>query len=184
VTQFEYNSIGVSIVLALSVARLLEGLRDSFDPTRRYWIHALWVIGKLLNTAHYFWAGWIYRNDVEGWNFAAFLGLVVPPGIIFLQVHALLTAHPDGVTDWRTHFWQVRRWFFAANAALPVLNSLLVYVVIGRKFPSAEAAPLAVTLVVSILGLASSNERLHVAIALLYLLSLGLGLGGLFLDAG
>ena len=179
-TQFEYITIGVSIVLALAVARILEGLRDSFDPSRRYPIHALWVVSKLLNTLIYFWAGWLYRGAIERWNFATFLVYVLPPALLFLQVHTLLTAHPDAVADWRSHFWRIRRWFFAVNAALALLTSLLVLVVVGSR-EVAVAALLALNLLVSIAGFASAGERLHRVLAIAYLLILSLGLGNLFL---
>ena len=107
-TQFEFVGIGISLVIGLAIARLLEGVRDSFDPTRRYWLHSLWVVNKLLNAILIFWAGWIYRG-VESWNFVDFLVLIAAPGIVFLQAHALVTARPDAVTDWRSHFWSIRR---------------------------------------------------------------------------
>ena len=67
-SEFEFISVGVSIVLALSVARLLEGLRDSFDPSRRYWIHSLWLVNKLVNTLLLYWGAWVYR-DLGDWGF-------------------------------------------------------------------------------------------------------------------
>ena len=179
-THFEFVSIAGSIVLGLTIARLLEGLRDSFDPTRRYWIHAVWVVGKLINALLIFWAGWMIRDEVETWNFAQFVISLGPPAILYLQAHTLVTAHPDQVTDWRRHFWQIRRWFFGTNALLPLYNGLAIYLLAGREFPSAELGPLIVVLLLSVLGIAHSNERLHGAIAILYSVTLSVGFGTLW----
>jgi hypothetical protein len=181
-TQFEFIGIGISLVIGLCIARLLEGTRDSFDPTRRYWIHSLWVVNKLMNATLIFWAGWIYR-DVESWNFIDFLVLISAPGLVFLQAHALVTARPDAVTDWRSHFWKIRRFFFTANVLQLLVNFCSVYVITGIEFPSPEAVPLTLILLLSMLGVASANERVHGFIAVVAFLNLTLGFGWLFARA-
>jgi hypothetical protein len=183
-SQFEFISIAFSIVLGLAIARLLEGLRDSFDPRRRYWIHAAWVFGKLVNALIIFWGWWTLRDALEGFNFAIFSLSLGPPAIIFLQVHTLLTAHPDQITNWRERFWQVRRWFFGANLLLPIYNLLGLYVFSGRPFPSPEVAPLIGIFLISLVGFVSSSERVHSALVVFYLVALGLGVGGIFVTQG
>jgi len=184
VTHFEFLLIAVSIVIGLSITRLLEGLRDTFDRRRRYWIHAVWVICKIVNALLVFWAGWVLRSEIESWNFAQFVISLGPPGIVFLQAHALVTAHPDQVSDWRAHFWEIRRWLFGANLLLPLYNVLALYVIAGRPFPSPELAPLTLILVLSVVGLVTTKERIHGVIAILYLLALTLGLGTIFALSG
>jgi hypothetical protein len=43
-TLFEYLSVAVSLVLALGLTHLLANLRAVVEPTRRYSVHALWVV--------------------------------------------------------------------------------------------------------------------------------------------
>ena len=85
-SQFEFISIAISIILGLSIARLLESLRDCFDPARRYWIHVVWVLGKLANTLLLFWSGWLLRSEIETFNFAELTISLGPAAILFLQV--------------------------------------------------------------------------------------------------
>jgi hypothetical protein len=181
-TQFEFVGIGVSLVVGLAVARLLEGTRDTFDPARRFWIHALWVVNKLMNATLIFWAGWVYR-DVESWNFIDFLVLLAAPGIVFLQAHALVTAHPHSIPDWRTHFWSIRQFFFAANVVQILVTFATVYLISGVPFPSVETVPLTVVLLFSVIGTVSTSERTHAAIAVVSFLNLTLGFGVLFVQA-
>ena len=42
-TQFEFISVAVSIVLALSMARLLTAVPHFLATGRRYWVHGLWA---------------------------------------------------------------------------------------------------------------------------------------------
>ena len=98
-SEFEFLFTGISIVLALAIARLLEGLRDSFDPTRRFWIHYLWVVNRLMIALAIFWSLFDDRARTD-MTFVSFLSLVTPPSILFLQASALVTAHPEKVSDW------------------------------------------------------------------------------------
>ena len=181
-TQFEFVGIGVSLVVGLCVARLLEGARDSFDPTRRYWIHSVWVVNKLMNATLLFWAGWIYR-DIDSWNFIDFLALIAAPGILFLQAHALVTAHPHIVKSWRAHYWSIHRFFFTANVFMLLLNFFSIYIISEVAFPSPETIPLTLILFLSIVGAISSNERIHAVLAVVAFLNLTLGFGVLFAQA-
>lgn len=183
-SQFEFLSIAISIILGLSFARLLESLRDCFDPARRYWIHVAWVLGKFVNTLLLFWSAWVWRDQIETFNFAEFTISLGPAAIIYLQVHTLVTADSQHVGDWRSHFWSVRRWFFGANAILPLYNMLTLYILARRDFPSPEAVPLTVVFLLSLAGIVSSNERLHGAIAVVFLITVGIGVGGLFVLPG
>jgi hypothetical protein len=181
-TQFEFVGVGVSLIVGLCFARLLDGTRDSFDPNRRYWIHSIWVVNKLMNAALLFWAGWVYR-DVDSWSFTDFIVLIAAPGILYLQAHALVTANPQTITDWRTHYWSIRPFFFTANVLMLVVNFVSVYIISDVPFPSPETIPLTLILLLSILGVASSNERIHAVIATFAFLNLILGFGVLFAQA-
>jgi len=156
-SEFEFLFTGVSIVIALAVARLLEGLRDSFDPTRRFWIHYLWVITRLMAALNVFWSAFddLGRTDND---FVLFASLITPPAVLFLQANALLTAHPGTVRDWASHFWSVRRWFFGSNVIL-VLASSFTYTYSGASgFPYAM---MGIGLALSVAGYVSSNMRVH-----------------------
>lgn len=181
-TQFEFVGVGVSIVIALAVARLLEGARDTFDPQRRYWIHCLWWINKLMNTALIYWGAWVYRG-VASWNFLEYLLLLGAPAVLFIQAHALVTPHPEKVADWSHHFWEIRRMFFISNLFLITFSTVTIYVVAETPFPSVDLIPIAIVYAFSVVGAVSSNARLHGIIAFLAFLNLSIGFGARFLGA-
>lgn len=61
-TFFEYITVAVSIVLALAVARSIDGLRSALESNRRYWVHFAWVVIKLCNPIIFWWGIWGYRD--------------------------------------------------------------------------------------------------------------------------
>ena len=174
-TQFEFVSAAVTIVLALGIARLLEGMSDSFDPKRRYGLHLLWVINKLIHSTVLLWVIWTAHGLPEQ-SFFQFLGMLATPSIFYLQVHALMTRTPENVLDWREHFWKIRRWFFAANGIQVLVSSCLI--LMSSSLLEPRYIPVAGVFLFSIVGYFSSNERVHYVIGILTLLNLVVGVGG------
>jgi hypothetical protein len=85
---------------------------------------------------------------------------------LFLQANSLVTRHPDAIEDWKTHFWEVRRWFFGSNMILVgglLLRSL--YSPVDETAPGLRFAPLAAALFLSAVGYVSSSERVQGGIA-------------------
>src|SRR5947209_18882359 len=89
---FEHVAVAFSMVLSFGVVRLLDGLRPALVPGRRYWVHALWLVQKLLNHAFYWWGFLSFREGVA-WTAASFLWILLVPGLLFLQATALVTTN-------------------------------------------------------------------------------------------
>ena len=179
-SEFEFLFTGITIVLALAVARLLEGLRDTFDPTRRFWIHSLWVVNRLMLALSFFWAQFDDRARTA-MSFFVFLGLVTPPAIMFLQANALVTAQPGTVPSWSVQFWTIRRWFFGSNMIL-VASSFLAF----RYSGGGAAMPYAsfgAGLLLSVVGFVTANERVHGVLAVIGLLIASANLARIAMDA-
>ena len=117
-TLFEYLSVAISIVLALSAAQLLGNIREVFDPARRYWVHALWAFHMLLLHILLWWGFWAYR-DVESWNLASFTLVLVNPGILLVLSNALVPTHLRDGMSWEEHFTSVRKMFFVMRGGSP-----------------------------------------------------------------
>ena len=114
-------------------------------------------------------------------SLVAFVVLVMPAAILFLQASALVTAHPEAVTDWRDHFWSVRRWFFGSNLFMVLVSPLAL------AYNSLDAAlayvPVAAGFVLSIVGFSTSQVRVHGVLAVFSLLLVGANLGRLAMES-
>ena len=63
------------------------------------------------------------------------------------------------------------------------MNFFSVYVISDIDFPSLETFPLTLILCLSVLGAASTNERVHGVIGIVAFLNLTVGFGMLFVQA-
>lgn len=175
-SQVEVVITGYSIIVALAIARLLDGLRPALAADAVYWVHSLWVVNKLINVLVIYWATWFFLD--ESVNFAQFLLVLAPPAIVYLQCDALLSKHPEDIDDWHVYFYANRRFFFLANAALGIALILQTQFAAGQSYPVAVYVLLVILTLVSIVGAISANPRLHAAIAVIAFFNLTAGFAG------
>ncbi len=181
-TQFEFISVAVSIVLALSAARLLAALPHVLAPGRRYWIHALWSLALLFAHMDFWWSIWIYR-EIDPWTFTGFAVVMLTPALLFLTVSSLVSDSPTTIASWRTHFYARHRVFFSLYFATVSTIPLRQLIVLGdASAPHVEGLPallvaalMLVGLAIPVLGIITTNERAHAFLVLW-------GAGGIFFN--
>ena len=170
-THFEFISVAVSIVLALSAARLLAALPHVLAPGRRYWIHALWSLALLFAHMDFWWTIWSYR-EIDPWTFSGFAVVMLTPALLFLTVNSLVSDSPTTITSWRTHFYAGHRVFFSLYWAtvcsiplrqLALLGDASAYV---EGLPSLTVAVMLVGPAIPLLGIFTRNERAHAFLVL------------------
>jgi len=115
-TLFEYMSVAISLIVALTFAEALRGMRSALNPQRRYGPHLAWLLIKLSNPINFWWRLWVLRDFPHYWNWGTYLLALIIPGLIYMQVMSLLGDNPNTVSDWRKHFYEQMRWFFGLNA--------------------------------------------------------------------
>lgn len=109
---FEYLSVAFSIVVSLSAAQLLGGLRAALRPEGRYWVHLSWMGVTLFAQTLLWWEFWAYRS-VASWSLGSFLLVLVNPGLYFLASSALVDAEDPRTVSWEDHYFKSRGYFFA-----------------------------------------------------------------------
>jgi len=115
-------TVAISMILALDIGRLLDGIAPAISIERRYWVHVGWIVQKLLNHAMW-WCG-LWAVQALEWNLAWFLSSLIGPAVLYLKAAALVTTAPALVDSWRDRFFEIRPWFFAGN--LVICANLLV----------------------------------------------------------
>ena len=124
---FESLTVAVSIVLALGLVRLVDGLRSASKGTTRYWVHLGYIIDLVVMHLFLWWTLWFYQEGVI-WNFALFAYVFVGPLILYFLASTLIPDNPSSVTSWRDHFYRGSRVFFL------VLLGLIVHQALGGSF--------------------------------------------------
>src|SRR3984957_14351400 len=113
---FEYIKSVISIILGLSLAKLLQSavkLIQHPGRTKPYWVHLLWSLYLFLVLTHFWW--WEYNlKRVTAWSFQAYFFL-----ILYITIYFVLCAllWPDDVKDYgdrfEDYFHSRKKGFFA-----------------------------------------------------------------------
>ena len=170
-THFEFVTVAVSMVYALSIARCLDAMPFAFDRDRRYWIHFTWLCVKLANPAVLWWSLW-GLNEAGTLPFSSFLALLIIPGTLYLQVIALVTTNPSDITDWKTHYYARRMLFFGTNIFLLFMLLLAGHFLYATPSPIPIKLTQILTIILSGIAMISQNEKLHACIAILAALNM------------
>ena len=122
-TIFEYLSIAVSLVMALSLGKLCASIPHVFDPKRFDWVHASFFVSTVLFCIITWWNIWALHEFTE-WNLLGFTLLLGSPLALYMATFALVSESPHEVTDWRAHFTLNARWFFLAWIVTTTIGQL------------------------------------------------------------
>lgn len=108
----------------LGITRLLTGIDkilERRDKVQNYWVHILWSVNVLLYMTLNWWV--LFRWEPwQDWNFPLFIFLLLTPTVSFLLSVILFPDPLDEKMDFKQHFCEDHRWFFALAALLPSLD--------------------------------------------------------------
>jgi hypothetical protein len=159
-TLFEYLSVGYSIVLSLTVVRLLGGLPAAVASDRRYWVHIVWISLILLRSLLLWWGFWSY-HEVAAWNFFSFALVLLLPGLLFFLAATLIPDSPSSVGSWQAHFYAVHRRFFTTLVLSILIAVAASHLVLGVPLLHPLRGFQVIFFVVAFAGAATSNSRFH-----------------------
>lgn len=178
-TTFSYLSYLTSIVLALSVTRLLTGfgkILQARGQLRLYWVQLFWGLDLFLYIALIWWILFRWAN-VTQWNFFLFLFLLLSPIVLFLMSVLLFPDPLEPDTDLKKFFYANQRWFFGLAALLTPLDAIDTLLKGWDHFAAQGIVyPVTVVLifVLNVIAAFSPSERYHkiyVVFLLAYLLT-------------
>lgn len=117
---FTHLSVLVSIILGLAITQVLQGFRSLIHNRQsidHYWPVVVWSILLLLMYAQSWWTIFGLRDRTE-WTFAQFAILLTQTIFQYLMAALVLPDMATGQrTDLRRHYYDQRRWFYAAAIA-------------------------------------------------------------------
>jgi len=179
---FEYLAIAFSLILSSAAMRLVGGLAHVFEPGRRYWVHACFVLIGLASGALVFWAYWSYREAT--WDFFRFLAALAQLGALYFLATTLVPESPGAVASWRDYYESVRVRYFSGLIVFAITTALVVTLMVAMPLTHPARLAHAGLLVSGVVGVSTANPRVHAALAIAGLVSMPILGATVFLRAG
>jgi hypothetical protein len=183
-SEFEYITVLLSIILGLAVTQLLAGfarlLRDGRSLTPAWWIFVL-IAMLLLANLQIWWVSHEWRR-VEEWTFLAYAAFMILPVLMYLLAYLLL---PDNLHltghELAREFVDHRKPFYTCLALVPLASFLQERLLTGH-LPSAslDTGFRLVFLAIAVPGFLWRQTRVQACVALLALLNMATYTGVLF----
>ena len=168
-TEFEYFSAVIAVILALGVTHLLGQIgliAQDRGAVRHHWIPSTWIVVVLM--AHFFawWNIWELKDSIR-FTFPTFLYMLIGPTALFLAARTIVPPIRGSQTlDLERHYFSVYRLFFVLMAIFTVWPSLLGIVLLGTA--SIRGVLEHSAFLVPILACAvSPSRRLHAFVSVL-----------------
>src|SRR5947199_6017875 len=169
---FSYLSVLISIVLALGMTRVLQGLGEMLQARshrRVYWVHAVWVLNIFLFLVVAWWVFYRWRFE-QNWTFFLFVFVLISPTILYLCSLLLFPREGDvSVKDYKTHYYANHRAFFTVFALfvpVDVVDTLLKgvphFVAQGPQYVISGVILFSITMA----GAITRNETYHKVLAI------------------
>jgi hypothetical protein len=161
-TQFEYVSVMVSIVLALGVSHLLD--EASRIVRERTWkeldpVFGIWFLIQVGVHLEVWWALWSYR-DLRVWSYLSFVYVIIGPVLLVINNGILVPPRQrNHLASLEEHFQAMKSRIMVIWVLFLVWSIVLGPVVVGRLVDDVESQLL--LLVVVLLTLFTRNRLLH-----------------------
>jgi hypothetical protein len=176
---FNYVMVLASVIVGLAVAHLLQGVAKMVQEPERnklYWVHLLWIVLMFHNALFWWW--WEFGlSRMAQWTFELYVFVLYFAVLLYIICAILVPSSLGTYADYRAYYFGRRRWLFG----LLLLFSLLDFVdsatkgwehlkSLGWPYYTSVAVRSALILI----AFRSRNEKVHGAIAILFIANLAL----------
>lgn len=174
---FSYLAYLTSVVLALSITRILTGVGKLLQVrgnVRLYWVHLLWALNLFLYAVLIWWIQYRWQTQAQ-WTFFLFLFVLLAPTVAFLEAMLLFPDTIQAGTDLKAHYYANHRWFFMLAALLPPLDALDTYLKGWDHFVAQGVIyPISMLLLfgLNLTAAFTRNERFHAFYAVFFMVYL------------
>ena len=164
-SDFDYLSVLISIVLGLGITNLLGGLATLVRRRGRiamYWPLPVWIVTLFLIHVQTWWSMFGLRQ-IQHWSFEAFLVVLMQPVLLYLMSALILPEAADGEAsiDLKETYFRERAWFFASFLAV-LLVSLSKDLVLSGHFPAwPNLGAHIVFIFFALIGVATKSDLAH-----------------------
>ncbi|MDX1404991.1 MAG: hypothetical protein R3192_10645 [Woeseiaceae bacterium] len=128
-SDFEFLSVLVSIVIGFGLTHLLGGLGRAYffrDANKMDAVHVGWTITVFFVLILNWWIFLLWR-DFDAWTFTSFFMIILWTTSMYVMALALYPPGRSGNVDYRILFERNRSWFYASLAIMCLLDLWVTY---------------------------------------------------------
>jgi len=164
----------VSIVLGLGVTQTLRGFSKITRSSTTFLPLTIWATTLFYLHIQVWWALWDL-TAVGTWNQLYFSLIIAIPCSLFGATELLLPLGSNPDTDWETHFFSVRKWFFGVVCIFTILATLETHILLDVPLTHPYRIVQLTVLVAAATGFLVKSQRSHLWISVIYLGTLLVG---------
>lgn len=167
-TQFEFLTVFISIVLAFGVSDILSSWGEQIrlrKQIRIYWLHVAWSALLLSLMIQVWWSLWILRDRTD-WTFDQYLLLILPFLTLALIAYLMTPSLRAGDNDIKQHYWDNSRWMFSLGAVYMFAAMTFSFAIVGDEFLELRNTIRVGALVLMVSLAVWQNEKFHAAAAI------------------
>ena len=165
-TQFEYLGVFISVIVGLAVAhiiRIIGVVILNRKKVQLYWPHSIWCLNMLFYLINFWWFIFFWSR-LEEWHYLIFILLISYAILLSLVTLILLPGKIDAGFNFKEHFYNTRRWFFALSTVfwcIDMAETYLKHIKGVREMPRFYIPFLVTILILTIAGIITDNKIFH-----------------------
>lgn len=179
---FEYIGILISVIMGLGITHLAVGaskMIQNRETTRLCLPHALWTLNILLYILMIWWS-MFWWSELDDWTAFQYLGITLYAIVLFLLSAMLYPYDMEKDIDIEAYFFRNRVWFFGLMVVAWLLD---IPETLGKEITGLRDVPpryfifVAAVIGLAIVGMVTSNRRVHTALPIAWLMLVGSFIG-------
>ncbi len=167
-TFFEYMMVMVSLIMALALSHVMRASSDILTSPKRYWVQIVWAVIFVIWVLQGWWALWDQRT-VADWTLVKYASMFAFPLILFVIGGILVPSDKIENIDWKSHFYEKRKWFFTSMIVLALEAILTPVLLFGAPLIHPFRVVQLLLTSILIVGLVWKSRKTQGAVVISYL---------------
>ena len=165
---FNYVSIALSFVYTAAVLRLLGGISAATNKQSRYIVHIIFLGVTIISIIISFWGTWAL-TDVD-WKLYKFILALMDGAIYYFIATVLIPENPNEIESWKDYYYKNKNKFFYGMLFFLIYVQIHSVILINQEFLHPARLGNLIALIPIYLGIRSKNHKVHLGIAIYYII--------------
>jgi len=167
---FDYLTIFLTLLYTAAVLRVIGGISAASNKENRYSVHLILISVSFLSIVFSFWTSWGMKET--DWTLPKLLFALVDPAIAYFIATVLIPENPNEIKSWKEYYYKNKNKYFIATLIYIIYIQFHGTILFNQPIFHISKLAALIALIPIIFGLQSSNHKVHLSIAIFYLLQI------------